>query len=146
MVFNWIRVLCVLVASCVGSALLGQEEWDSITVIGNTLGEEQISKKELVDIFRGQKKYWKNNESVLLVIPSEKHDGALVAAEALYKMSVAEMQKFWLATVFQGRTNPPVFERTNEDILQLVIETPGAIGILINFQGQIPESLLIKIL
>lgn len=123
----------------------GQSSSASIVIIGNNTGEQTLSDKELVQIFRGQKNYWKTNESILLVLPSDKHKEAEIVSEYLYDMNIGEMQKYWLALVFQGRAKPPVFERSNEDIFQLVKSTPGAIGILVNFQGSIPEELLINI-
>ena len=145
MVSNCIRYLSLVVMLCLSTAGVSQEDWNSITVIGNSTGEKSISKKALIEVFRGQRNYWKSDESVLLVLPSDKHKGAKIASYTLYKMSISEMQKFWLALVFQGRANPPVFNMSNEDILQLVSETPGAIGILINFQGVVPNELLINI-
>ena len=145
MASNMIKYLIVMVVMSISTISFSQKDWSSITVIGNNTGENSLSQKALIQVFRGQKNYWKSNESVLLVLPSDKHPGAKTAAATLYNMSISEMQKFWLAMVFQGRSNPPVFEFTNENILRIVSSTPGAIGILINYQGQIPPELLIKI-
>lgn len=140
-----IRYVVVMVAMSICTIGFSQKDWTAITVVGNNTGESSLSQKALIEVFRGQKNYWKSNESVLLVLPSDRHPGAKVASATLYNMSISEMQKLWLALVFQGRTNPPVFELSNEDILKIVSETPGAIGILINYQGQISPELLIKI-
>lgn len=138
-------VLVMMMMMSFSTVSFSQKDWSSITVIGNNTGENSMSQKALIEVFRGQKNYWKSNESVLLILPSDKHQGAKIASATLYNMSISEMQKFWLALVFQGRSNPPVFELTNEDILQIVLATPGAIGVLINYQGSIPPELLIKI-
>lgn len=145
MASNIIKYLIVMLVVSVSTHSFGQKEWDSIKVIGNNTGEKSMSQKSLIEVFRGQKNYWETNEGVLLILPSDKHPGAGIASAILYDMSISEMQKFWLAMVFQGRTNPPVFELNNADILKIVSETPGAIGILINYQGQIPPELLINI-
>lgn len=145
MAYKIIRYVLVMVLISFSTVGFSQKDWSAITVIGNNTGESSMSQKELIEVFRGQKNYWESNESVLLILPSDKHQGAKLASTTLYNMTIAEMQKFWLAMVFQGRSNPPVFELSNEGILQLVSTTPGAIGILVNYQASIPPELLIKI-
>ena len=119
---------------------LGQLEFAA-----NVKGVESLTSKEVVQIFRNGRSLWASGEKVIIVLPSNKSDMAESVAKNLYGGSVTAMQKFWLALVFQGRANPPVFLQTEEEIVSYIAKNPGAIGVLPKGNATIPESILLTI-
>ena len=119
---------------------LGQLEFAA-----NVKGVESLTSKEVVQIFRNGRSLWASGEKVIIVLPSNKSDMAESVAKNLYGGSVTAMQKFWLALVFQGRANPPVFLQTEEEIVSYIAKNPGAIGVLPKGNAIIPESILLTI-
>lgn len=119
---------------------LGQLEFAA-----NVKGVESLTSKEVVQIFRNGRSLWASGEKVVIVLPSNKSDMAESVAKNLYGGSVTAMQKFWLALVFQGRANPPVFLQTEEEIVSYIAKNPGAIGVLPKGNAIIPESILLTI-
>lgn len=119
---------------------LGQLEFAA-----NVKGVESLTSKEVVQIFRNGRSLWASGEKVIIVLPSNKSDMAESVAKNLYGGSVTAMQKFWLALVFQGRANPPVFLQTEEEIISYIAKNPGAIGVLPKGKATVPPSNLLSI-
>ena len=67
---------------------------------------------------------------MIIVLPSKKNISIAEISSYIYETSTTGMQKFWLSQVFQGRSNPPVFLDTDEEIIRYVDKNPGAIGIV----------------
>ena len=55
------------------------------------------------------------------------------------------VKKFWLGVVFQGRTDAPIFAEDNEEVLRLITKNKGAIGVLVDYKGEIPAEFKVKI-
>jgi hypothetical protein len=51
-------------------------------------------------------------------------------ASKLYDMSGNELKKYWLSLVFQGTTSAPEFFNSEENLVNYVKTTSGAIGIV----------------
>ena len=51
-------------------------------------------------------------------------------SKKIYGMSSDELNKFWLALVFQGKAQAPSFFNSAADLENFVAQNPGAIGIL----------------
>jgi hypothetical protein len=89
--------------------------------------------------------FWKNKEEVVVVLPSPKSDDATGVANEIFQTSVTGMQKHWLALVFQGRSNPPVFVQSTREAIDYVNKNPGAIAALYCKSSEVPASLIIKL-
>jgi ABC-type phosphate transport system substrate-binding protein len=122
-----------------------QNQLDELVFLANIKGTESLGSKEVVQIFRNGRSLWPSGEKVIIVLPSNKSDFAEVVAKDLYGGSVTSMQKFWLALVFQGRANPPVFLETAEEILAYISKNPGAIGVFPQGKAETPEKLQLTI-
>ena len=122
-----------------------QNQLDELVFLANIKGTESLGSKEVVQIFRNGRSLWPSGEKVIIVLPSNKSEFAEAVAKDLYGGSVTSMQKFWLALVFQGRANPPVFLETAEEILAYISKNPGAIGVFPQGKAETPEKLLLTI-
>lgn len=137
-------ILVFWVFSCCGG-LFAQSTLTNLTVIGNKTGFDNLSVKDVRQIFRGKYSRWPQGGEVTIVLPSPKSDNALPVAQNIYLTTVSGVQKFWLALVFQGRSTPPVFLETDEEIIMYVKKTAGAIGVVSSGSQNIPRNLIISI-
>lgn len=124
--------------------LLAQSE-EKLIVIGNKTGLTELTLKDARDIFKGKMAFWKNQEEVIIVLPSPKSDDASGVAREIFQTSVTGMQKHWLALVFQGRANPPVFVQSTLEAINYVNKNPGAIAALYCKSSDVPASITIKL-
>jgi ABC-type phosphate transport system substrate-binding protein len=127
-----------------GTTLLAQTE-EKLIIIGNKTGLTELTLKEARDVFKGKMAFWKNKEEVVIVLPSPKSDDATGVANEIFQTSVTGMQKHWLALVFQGRSNPPVFVQSTREAIDYVNKNPGAIAALYCKSSEVPASLIIKL-
>ncbi len=118
----------------------------SFVFIGNNVGFTKANTQTIKEIFKGKYTSWSNKESVTLVLPSTKSSNAAAVAKYLYGNTVNGMQKYWLSMVFQGRSNPPIFLESDDEIISYVTKNAGAIGIVNANSKNIPYSLKITIL
>jgi len=122
-----------------------QVSLDGLSLMGNKTGLVSVNRKQLNGIFRGNQSIWKTNEQVIVVMPSSKAEFADQFAKSVLQMSHSALQKYWLALVFQGRANAPVFLNSSAEILDYVKKNPGAIAIVKSSEREIPSGMAITI-
>lgn len=118
---------------------------DGLMLIGNQTGLTSINRKQMNGIFRGTQSIWKSKEQVIVVMPSSKADFAEQFAASVLQMSHSALQKYWLALVFQGRANAPVFLNSSSEIIEYVKKNPGAIAVVKAAEREIPAGMTITI-
>jgi hypothetical protein len=142
-----IILFCVLTLSAGNLCLMAQvKNANNYIVLGNDIGIKSSSVKHLQSIFRGKYSTWSNRQGVIIVLPSKKNESCAPVAALLYESSITAMQKFWLSQVFQGRSNPPVFLDSDEEIILYIQKNAGAIGIIKKSAPKIPQNLVINII
>ena len=117
LIFATVILLC-----CVTGA------WPQVAVIAHrSVGEDTISKSQLLDFFTGDIKKWPDGGRV--VVKNLKAKGAVRAAfyDFLGK-SPSRMKSIWLKKVLSGEGDPPESLETEDEVLAKVAATPGAIG------------------
>jgi len=118
---------------------------DGLMLIGNQTGLTSINRKQMNGIFRGTQSIWKSKEQVIVVMPSSKAEFAEQFAASVLQMSHSALQKYWLALVFQGRANAPVFLNSSSEIIEYVKKNPGAIAVVKAAEREIPAGMTITI-
>ena len=134
------KQLIILFLFLAGYSCLAQE----YTVIGNGTGSQSYAAAELKSIFKPRNSNWTSGRPVVIVLPGATSPIRDQVARDMYKSSFVAMQKYWLSLVFQGRFNAPVILNTDEETVNFIKKTPGAIG-FIQDPALAPSGLLIKI-
>lgn len=140
------NILIVFILLISGNRLMAQSALPELTIIGNKTGFESTSLKEVRQIFKGKYSSWPITKlSVTIVLPSPQSANAQKTATQIYANTISGVQKYWLSLVFQGRANPPLFLESDEDIVETVRKTPGAVGIISSGYPNTPKNLVINI-
>jgi ABC-type phosphate transport system substrate-binding protein len=136
----------LIIFICCGSQLMAQSGLSDLAIIGNKTGFESTSLKEVRQMFRGKYSSWPATQiTVTIVLPAPQSPNAQKMATQVYSNTISGVQKYWLSQVFQGRANPPVFLETDDQIIEFVRKTPGAIGIITSGVPNTPKNLVINI-
>lgn len=138
-------IITLLFAIIGGDHLYGQTSMNAVTIIGNKTGFSSNSAKEIKQIFRGKYANWSTKEQVIIVLPASKSSSAEIVASVVYGNTVSGVQKYWLSLVFQGRSNPPIFLDTDDEIINYVKRTSGSIGVVSSGNQNLPRNLIITI-
>jgi ABC-type phosphate transport system substrate-binding protein len=108
-----------------------QNNSNNYIVIGNAIGVQKLTSKNLKEIFYGEKTFWANKNKITLTVPSSKNPLCSSISKNIYNMSVMGMQKYWLSLTFQGSITPPVFLENDDETIKFVESNPGAIGFIL---------------
>lgn len=116
-----ICLLCMLVFSS-GIA------WADILIIAHQdVPETTVTEKDLQEIFLGKRVQWKDNTTIhpVTVREAELHKAFL---KQYVKKSIAKWNAHWKRMVFTGNGTPPKQFATQQELLDYVAKTAGAIG------------------
>lgn len=128
-------LIIMLFASLWGWTAHAQTLADNARVIGNELGASELTVKDLRRAMRGEFALWPNSKksvTVVLHAMSMAEECGQTAQFVVRSPRPAVLQKYWLGKVFEGRANPPVFVRSESELIEEVASTPGAVGIVYN--------------
>lgn len=114
-------------------------------LIANESGVRAMDAKEMRDLLMGRASVWPNGNPVILVLPGMRHPQAADYARLVHQSDHVGMQRYWLAQVFQGRSQAPVFLDSTEAIIEFVRSNKGAVGYVGTDGTSIPENLRIDV-
>ena len=89
-----------------------------------------MKSSELKSILLGETQRWKNGKRILIALMKTNTVIGQVTSSKIYDMSGDELNKFWLALVFQGKATAPTFFNSESELENFVAQNPGAIGIV----------------
>jgi hypothetical protein len=140
------HIVLFLFGLLIAGVQLSAQQLAGITFIGNSLGVKTLTTYEVLEYYKARRNLWPSNKAVIACLPPSKTQEATDVCAKIYGKSVAEVQKFWLSEVFKGRSRSPYFALSDEDLLEYVSSTPGAIGAFINERNlAIPQELQLQI-
>lgn len=102
-----------------------------LVVVGNTSGAPAVMKlSELKSVLMGEKQRWKDGSRIVIALMKTNTALGKTTSARIYDMSGDELNKYWLALVFQGKAQAPNFFNSVSDLQNFVAQNPGAIGII----------------
>ncbi len=123
-----IKFLFIGILLCAGLMVKSQDS--ALVVIRNAEGAPaELKFSELKAIMKGEKQRWRNGTKITIAMMKTNKPIGKATCKKVYNMSGDEVNKFWLALVFQGKAQAPVFFNTTLELQNFVAQNPGAIGI-----------------
>ena len=102
-----------------------------LVAVGNQSGTpSEMKSSELRSILMGETQRWKNGKRIIIALMKTNTPLGQITSSKIYDMSGDELNKFWLALVFQGKATAPTFFNSENDLESFVAQNPGAIGII----------------
>jgi hypothetical protein len=103
----------------------------SLAVIANGKGAPQEMKlTQLKSTMRGEKLRWPDGSKVVIALLKSTTPIGINTSRKIYNMSSNELNKYWLALVFQGKADAPNFFDSETALEEFVSQTNGAIGVV----------------
>jgi len=78
----------------------------------------------------GEQQRWRNGTKITLALMKANTAAGKSTSKLIYGMSSDELNKYWLALVFQGKAQAPNFFNSADDLENFVSQNAGAIGII----------------
>jgi ABC-type phosphate transport system substrate-binding protein len=126
---GFVKLTFVMILLFCGFTVFSQSP--SLTVISNLKGApSSLTFSELKSIFMGEQQRWQGGTKITIALMKTSTPAGKNTSLKVYGMSGNELNKFWLALVFQGKAGSPNFFNSASELENFVAQNPGAIGIL----------------
>jgi len=121
----------IFVALLFFSSSKATSQTTSLTVISNQKGAPStLNYSQLKSIFMGEQQRWRSGTKITIALMKTNTPAGKNTSETIYGMTSDELNKFWLALVFQGKASAPNFFNSASELENFVAQNPGAIGIV----------------
>jgi hypothetical protein len=103
----------------------------NLAIIGTGKGvPSEMKMAQLKSTMRGEKLRWPDGSKVSIALLKTSTPIGTNTSKKIYNMSAIELNKYWLALVFQGKADAPSFFNSEEELEEYVSQTAGAIGVV----------------
>jgi hypothetical protein len=103
----------------------------SLSVIANSKGApSEMKMAQLKSTMRGEKLRWPDGSKVVIALLKSTTPIGTTTSKKIYNMTSNELNKYWLALVFQGKADAPNFFNSETELEEFVSQTSGAIGVV----------------
>lgn len=109
---------------------LKAQEMPLVIIASNKGVPSELTLRQLKSILKGEKLRWKDGTKITLALMKTSTPLGMATCQRLYGMSPNELNKFFLAIVFQGKGEAPTFFNVVADLQTFISQTPGAIGVI----------------
>jgi len=101
-----------------------------LTIIGNPESvPSDMDMKLLKSVLMGEKLRWEDGLSIKIALMKTNTPIGTSTCKKIYDMTGNELNKYFLALVFQGKLKAPTFFNSVSELESYVARTPGAIGV-----------------
>lgn len=108
-----------------------------LTIVGNSESvPSEMNMAQLKSVLRGEKQRWDDGASVKIALMKTTTPIGKGTCEKIYDMTGNELNKYFLALVFQGKVKAPTFFNSIGELENYISQTPGAIGV----SQKVPDS------
>lgn len=116
-----------------------------VTVIANASDVESLTRSELVGVVRGERRKWSDGTPIKVVLPKRSSATYKQLNRIFFNSGSNDIHRHWLGMVFSGRAAPPQYVDSEQDAVEFVKRTPGAITVLLVNTASDNDRLSIKV-
>lgn len=123
--------LLILAIGLLGNLLHCAAQDPNLVVISNGKGAPaEMKMAQFKSALRGEKQRWPDGTKVVIALMKTSTPIGNATCKKIYNMSGNELNKYWLALVFQGKADAPNFFNSESELEAFVAQTQGSIGIV----------------
>ena len=130
-IFKKILLSFIVIASILSLSSATSADEPNIMVIANEKGAmNTLTMKELKSIFQGEKQRWPDGTKISIAFMKSSTSVGKATSNKVLNISGDQLNKLWLALVFQGKAKAPFFYGTASEVENYVSQNAGAIGVV----------------
>ena len=100
---------------------------DVVIITNVSVPVSTLSAKDVKQIFLGSKTAWDNGDKIVFVV-QDRTDASDTFLKTYVKKSSSQYNNYWKKQVFTGKGKAPQSFSSDQELVQFVSETAGAIG------------------
>lgn len=128
-IINFSLVLALFVGLLNTSNINAQET--ELTIVGNAQSvPSEMNMNQLKSVLKGEKLRWNDGSKVVIALMKTNTPVGTNTCSKIFNMTGDQLNKYFLALVFQGKVKAPNFFNSVDELEFFVSHTPGAIGVL----------------
>ena len=117
---------------------------DQLIIVGNAESvPSEMDMNQLKSIFKGEQLRWNDGSKVSIALMKTNTPIGSSTCEKVYNMTANELNKYFLALVFQGKITRPTFFNSVIELETYVAHTRGAIGVLQKTNDSLSKIILV---
>jgi hypothetical protein len=125
------RLVFFVFLICVGCCMPAKSQDMNLVVIANGKGvPSEMKMVQFKSTMRGEKLRWPDGSKVVIALMKSTTPVGVNTSKKIYNMSANELNKYWLALVFQGKADAPNFFNSEAELEEFISQTKGAIGVV----------------
>lgn len=102
-----------------------------LSVIANAKGTPaDLKLTQLRSVLKGEKLRWADGTKVVIALMKTNTPISVSTCKKVYNMTPNDLNKLFLALVFQGKGEAPTFFNSVTELQTFIDQTPGAIGVI----------------
>lgn len=119
-------LIFMLLLGGLGCLIVSPAFAEVVIIANNNVSLESLNKEDVQKIFLGKMVKWPDNSSIrFATVNSDSHQEFL---ETYINRSTSQFRNYWRKMVFTGKGQKPKAFETDQELVQFVSETSGAIG------------------
>ena len=123
------KFMFIFIFGLLGSLAIVAQDIE-LTIVGNAENvPDELNMMQLKSALRGEKLRWDSGASIKIALMKTNTPIGKSTCEKIYDMTGNELNKYFLALVFQGKVKAPTFFNSISELENYVSQTPGAIGV-----------------
>jgi hypothetical protein len=123
------RIFILLICFLQGAVFASAQD-TPLSIVSHVKGAPQDMKlNTLKSVLKGERQRWPDGTKITIALMKTNTPAGNAICRKIYNMSADELNKYWLALVFQGKGQAPVFFNSSAELEAFIAQTPGAIGV-----------------
>lgn len=119
----------------------GKSPEEILVICNKSAPVESLSRQDIQEIFLGKNRFWSNQDKIIFVTLDEKIPAHRMFLRAYIRKTPVQYVNYWKKMLFTGKGHYPVSFSDEDELIDYVSKTKGAIG----YASQ-ADSSLVKIL
>lgn len=124
------HVGCLMGACLLGLLVPGSVAVADIYVVAAKNPKGSVNSVNVSEIITGKQRKWEDGSPIIVVLPSKDSPHFQTVGSHWFNGSGPAMQRHWLRLVFSGRANVPIYAKSDAEVLAILDQTEGAVGVI----------------
>lgn len=124
------HISCVFVVCVLGLIIPESVSAADLYVVAAKTAKTSSSTLNVSEILTGKQRKWEDGAPIVVVLPSKEAPHFQAVGDYWFNGSGSAMQRHWLRLVFSGRANVPIYAKSDAEVLAILDQTEGAVGVV----------------
>jgi ABC-type phosphate transport system substrate-binding protein len=98
-----------------------------VVIVNGNVPASNLSSDDVKQIFLGNKTTWSNGDKIIFVV-QDRTDAGDAFLKTYVRKSASQYDNYWKKQVFTGKGMAPLSFSSDQELVEFVAKTPGAIG------------------